>query len=161
MEEDLDLLDSRVVTKKYTGKRPVFLTVICILTFVGVGVSIIQNWVVLYSLNQVEEAYSSFGGLNDDLGDSYKWQKIYVLVNMFGALLCLAGAIIMLNLRKFGYFIYLGGQIIPLIIAFLAMSNNTFLLGGFAGFGFIWFIASMIFPVGFSIMYGLNYKYMR
>lgn len=164
MEENLDLLDNGVATTAYTGKRPAFLTVLCILTFVGVGVSIVYNWYSLYQVNQLEKAFSllgnsTFNTWGSDIDNSYKWLKISIVINLFGALLCLVSAIIMFNLRKFGYYIYIGGQIIPLVIAFFAASNNSF--GLFGGLGYIWLLALMVFPVGFIIMYGLNFKYMK
>lgn len=66
----------------------------------------------------------------------------------------------MWRLKKIGYYIYIPGQILPLIGSFMTM--NSFAGGTlFAGFGMVAIGISFIFQLAFIIMYGVNLKYMK
>ena len=97
--------------------------------------------------------------LSQTLGNSYRWTKIIYLLSIGGSVLCLIGALFMWKLRKIGYFIYIIGQLIPLTGTIL--STGSTLNGMFTNFGFFSILVSMIFPVGFIIMYGLHLKYLK
>jgi len=165
MEIERELLDENIGQKP---QRPVFLLVLCILTFTGAGLSLISAIFSVLTMGHMEESYmqmsDAMGRLGTDIGvnfeDSYKWTKISNYANLFGNALCLAGALFMFKLRKIGYYMYIPGQIIPIVGGYLAM--NSMLGGGiFAGFGMIAVAFSSLFAIAFIIMYGLNFKYMR
>ncbi len=163
---ELDLLDEELNSEERVWERPSFLTVLCILTFVGVGFSIISSVFGLFTMSMLEGVMTDLNdsiGEGDDfsqsLGNGYRWTKITYLLSIAGSILCLAGALFMWKLRKIGYFIYVVGQIIPLTGTVLSI-GSTF-NGMFANFGVASILWSMIFPVGFIIMYGLHLKYMK
>ena len=164
MNQEIDLLDKEIKSGTQLS-RPVFLTVLCILTFVGAGVGVISSIYSMSTLGQLEESMALMNntftdsGIPFDFGDSYKWLKISYVLNLFGAILCLVGALIMWNFKKIGFYFYIVGQVAPLIGGFLTM--NSMLKGSLVGFGMIAMIFSMIFPIAFIIMYGLNLKHMK
>ena len=172
MDDELDLLDNGTDTT-YKGKRPAFLQVLCILTFVGAGLGVVYSFFQLFAISAMETAMEAFGSITDadvndmleadnPLADTYRWMKLAVYAGIFGNLACLAGAIVMWGMRKVGYLVYVVGQAVPLVVGVLSMINMVGgVSGGFGAFGLIGIVIFTIFPVGFIIMYGLNYKYLR
>lgn len=119
-------------------------------------------------MGQAEEAFRQMNEVMGDVGssvgvnleDSYKWTKVSNYLNLLGNALCLGGALLMFKLKKIGYYIYIPGQVLPVVGSFLAV--NSVLGGGmFAGFGYIALIFGSLFSIAFIIMYGLNLKHMK
>lgn len=172
MEDDLDLIIDNGDKPLFDGKRPVFVTVLCILTFVGAGFGIISGIIGLFTMGAMEELTSSITDMDEafeteigmDFQNMYRWSKIAQILALVGSVLCLAGALFMWHLKKSGFFIYVLGQVLPIIGTFLTM-NSMFsgagMFGGFAGFGYIMTFLAMIFPLAFIVMYALNLKYMK
>lgn len=165
MKKEIDLLDKEISENVQPKQRPVFLTVLCILTFSGTGLIIIVSLFSIVVMGQLESVMEDFNETyieldsKTDLGNSYRWTKISYILNIVGSLLCLVGALIMWKLRKYGYYIYIVGQVLPLIGTFMVM--NSMFSGNFGEFTIFSSIFSMIFPVVFIIMYGLNLKHMK
>ena len=63
-DDDLDLLDNGT-DPTYRGTRPSFLTVLCILTFVGAGLGIIYNLFTLFWVSSTEEFLTSISDYDD------------------------------------------------------------------------------------------------
>ncbi len=117
-----------------TNQRPQFLTVLCILSYIGCGLAII-------------------GGLMS-IG------KISGIINLLAALICLYGVLQMWKLKKIGFYFYLVGEITPMIVGIVTLGFAG--IFSFAG-GFFAMIAGlmMIFPIVFIILYGLNFKHLQ
>lgn len=171
MTDELDLLDDGTDIV-YSGKRPAFLQVLCILTFVGTGLGIIYSTVSMIAISAAERLMVGLSSiapdaqsLDDSLVNVYRWAKWSIYASVLGNIACLTGALVMWRMRKVGYYIYVGGQGLPLIIGILSMISNYSNMGmpgGFLGsFGIVGFAIQAIFPIGFVVMYGLNYKYLR
>jgi hypothetical protein len=144
-----------------TKKRPKFLTVLCILSFVGIGFAIISSIINLINFQSNIETLQSLQGtsslLGEELGNTIdalvEWGRTIYLINLISAFICLAGVFMMFKLKKTGYFIYIIGEIAPAIASFA-------LMGGFGPLGPFAMIMGLIFPIAFIIMYGLNLKHM-
>lgn len=162
------------VNVESTG-RPTFLTVLCILTFVGAGIGFLAG---IYSLltvqstiNQLEQAQNSMGDLGNTFGNDFdniiksqievtkKFGFISALLNSIGSALCLLGAFWMWSLKKNGFYVYVIGQILPLIASFGLMGGMN--LGMFAGIAAVAMIIGALFPIAFIVMYALNLKHMN
>ncbi|MFT5778601.1 MAG: hypothetical protein ACI837_001557 [Crocinitomicaceae bacterium] len=169
MEEKDDILDINEFNNN-GAKRPSFITVLCILSFVGTGIGLLAG---LFSILIVSGAESSFDRLGDLYGDSsyssgmdeyYRWTKISNYLGLLGNAMCLTGALIMWNLKKVGYFIYIPGQIIPFFGAVMVYSSTSFGFGGggmFENLGMIGLVLGALFPLAFIVMYGVNLKHMK
>jgi hypothetical protein len=149
-------------------KRPTFLTVLCILSFVGCGLGLIsglKNYFdaksMLTTANLTKEVQSlpgdskvSEAAVNSAvqmLGiDPVKISNGYLMIGILNVLI-LVGVIMMWMLKKPGFFIYLVGQIACLGVMFGYIGG---LAGGLMG------IVSAIFAVAFIIMYAVNLKYL-
>jgi hypothetical protein len=123
-----------------TGARPVFLTVLCILTFIGSGWGAIGNFV-------------TEGGQYVPM-----WYKMAILACNAATG---AGAYMMWNLKKSGLMIYTAGEGLAIILPFI------FLYGVLGGSGPVAdLLASMIllmtiFPIAFIVMYWINAKHLK
>lgn len=117
-----------------TAERPVFLTVLCILTFIGSGLGLLFGLIGLFAAGAIESiaAYMPVGV------DSGIFKSILLLVLMAGSLY---GAIQMWKLKKLGFYIYSGANVILLIMSFG--------------------ILSLIFTALFIVLYYLNFKVME
>jgi hypothetical protein len=116
-----------------TTTRPGFLTALCILSYIGCGLAIIGGLVAITTLSGI--------------------------LNLVAALICLWGVIQMWKLKKMGFYIYLVGEIAPLIISIATI--------GFAGlFNFAGGLMALtvafgfIFSLLFIILYAVNLKHL-
>lgn len=163
MYDELDILDNGTEDVYQNQKRPAFLTVLCILTFVGAGLTMIYSFFMWVSLTAAERMFETFGDVTEDFGgvenESFQvfgWMKFLMLMYLLGSVLCVAGAIFMMFMRKIGFYVYIVGQIAPLVVIGLMLGSNVQNELGMVGLMF-----AAIFPIGFIVMYGLNFKYLR
>jgi hypothetical protein len=155
--------------------RPTFLTVLCILTFVGAGIGFLGAVYGLATIQstiaQLEQSRDSLSELGASFGDGFndmltsqievtkKYGLISAILNTVGNGLCLLGAYWMWSLKKNGFYVYNIGQILPLIASFGLMGGMD--LGMFAGLAVGAMIVGAMIPVAFIVMYGLNLKHMK
>jgi len=159
------------------AKRPIFLTVLCILTFVSCGLTFVTDVYGLLTAKQQQESLEKslkvmdqlqsndqmpelFGTMTDGAAKMAEWTTTAHYLSLGNVFICLAGALLMWRLRKMGYFIYIFGQILP-FISLVGMYSvvqdvpllglGTIISGVFLG----------IFAIAFIIMYGVNVKHMR
>lgn len=162
-----DALD-QFETNNQATKLPAFLKVLCILTFIGSGMGILgalMNLVLFSaSTNILRTANDLSDGLYDrmgmDIDQMVRWTTYSNYANLLGSILCLTGALLMWKLKKTGFFLYIPGNLIPLITSFIAM-EYVMGSGPFAFFGMAGIFFSAIFYIGFIVMYGVNYKHLR
>jgi hypothetical protein len=158
-------------------KRPVFLMVLCILTFVGSGIGLISGITGYFTAGntekQMEEIKSKLNemdsiGMNKEnkatqkiislsqkfsKGITKEAQQKTSLSNIFSSILCLLGALLMWGYSKKGFYVYILGTIIGIAapLVFYGVSN---FMGMFTAF----FVA--LIGIVFVILYGVNYKHL-
>lgn len=76
-----------------------------------------------------------------------KWPILFM--GILGAVLCLAGAFQMRKLQKQGYFLWMAGEILPILGTIVLLGS-----GSFKG----WAALAYLFPIGFIIMYTISKK---
>ena len=123
-------------------KRPVFLTVLCILTWVGSGLSFLSYALLAVGVGALSGMLGSFGGGIAAGGSAY----FGVTALMAG--ISVFGAIMMWKLKKTGFYVYTGANVIWAILPIVWLG------GGFAFMGLLW-------PVVFIVLYGLNLKHLK
>jgi len=161
-----------------TKKRPTFITVLGILSFIGVGWQIISG-IMTMGMGAVTSAVTSAGqsyaeglgdatqgmenvegmdqamsGLNEAVDAANKLAQnatVLGIISIVAALICLLGVIWMWKLQKKGFFVYVIGE--------LAAPVATLILVGF-GLGGFMATLGFIFPVIMIILYGINLKHM-
>jgi hypothetical protein len=161
--------------QKPTG-RPTFLTVLCILTFVGSGFGLI-NGVYQYltaekaatelAIQKKESAEQIRKSGKSDAGTRFAGRMVASVTDLsasdlrkggllaiLAAVICITGAFMMWKLRKGGYYVYILGIILGIISPFIVFgSSNLAAVLGSTMVGFIGIV--------FIILYGVNVKHMR
>ena len=169
-------LDSSI---EQTPARPTFLTVLCILTFVGSGFGVLGGIFALLGSSFLASFAPGAGG-----------SIIWAVLSLIASGLCLFGAIQMWSLKKIGYFLYLGGSLIAIVVTIInAMATSATVssmssrmneinsglgneyaarneeamnaVGSVAG-GFAWAgaIFGILITIAFVIMYSANKKHL-
>lgn len=123
-----------------TGERPTFLTVLCILSFIGAGISIVLLLMVTVL------AGAATGAVGATSGVGMMWTYILLAIAMVAV--SLIGVIKMWKLQKQGFYLYTGAAIAGIIID-VSLSGTDFN------------IVSVLITAAFIAMYGANLKHMK
>ena len=111
------------IQEKEENTRPELLKILCILTFIGSGLSLVSNLIMFMTIDIVREYFEK--GMFDFLEENMDLSALEILVSinsiyfLLQALLfalAIYGAYIMWNLRKLGFHFYVIAQIILLIL---------------------------------------------
>lgn len=153
--------------------RPTFITVLCILTFIGSGWKAVSNLISIFTYNlgntmlqieQISDAtnnqYGNNAFLNGIFNSSVEVLKItaeygreIAIMSLVLSLLSIVGAILMFNLRRSGFYFYVAAQ-----------SLLLFIVPYFTGFSLLIFtgiLFSSIPTLIFIILYAVNLKHMH
>lgn len=154
--------------------RPTFLTVLCILTFIGSGLSLLSSLMsiatskiasgsglmslVYESMNQsMQEIPEVMVKMMETMVETTtKVLENGVAIGLTNTILyavSLYGAILMFRLKKNGFYLYACAQILLLFVVPVIVGFNVFTVMGIIG--------SLIFTAAFIIMYGVNVKHMN
>jgi hypothetical protein len=149
------------------AKRPTFLTVLCILSFIAAGFAIIGYITAITLMGAatavVSAAEDTMEAASDSLGASYSEMSAamdeamsagpsmgltwaYVIIGFVCTLVGLYGVIKMWKLKKVGFYMYTGASVVSMIMGIV-----------YSGFGAM----AVVFPIAFIVMYGLNLKHME
>lgn len=133
--------------------RPKFLTILTILSFIGIAISIVMN-ILSYFTYKATASVAAVAGADaivDAVGlNAGKWATV-VLIQALLNLPILAGVLLMFKQKKLGYYIYAPFEIIQ---AALPLIMGLGLLGGLSA------IVSIVIAVVFVVLYALNLKSM-
>lgn len=150
-------------------KLPSSINVLTILTFIGSAFGIIGGiWGFISADKSVEQmekvmgdpAMQNMPGFVKDmmspealeLAKAQAANKMPILLlTLIGAVLCIYGAVQMRKLKQQGYFVYLIGEILPILCYVIFVG-----IGVFKGMALI----GLIFPVLFIILYTVNKKHL-
>lgn len=148
------------------AKRPTFLTVLCILSFVGVAFSLIGGIMGYFSYSTLASAGDMFGGMKaegaeemgeamnamaDVMGLDYGKMAMNSLVVALLNIPILIGVLMMWKQKKTGFFIYAATELIQAVVPFIIVGG---LAGGISG------VLYAIVAIVFIVLYGLNLKHM-
>lgn len=113
--------------------KPGLLKILCILTFIGAGLSGISNFIMFLTVDMIREAYEN--GIFDFLDDETMLDAMELMLSansiffIFQALLLalsVYGAYLMWNLKKIGFHFYTIAQIVLLIVPQILLSGLPF-----------------------------------
>lgn len=162
--------------------RPTLLTVLCILTFIGSGWLIVGNvWsysmasqsVKMFSSAVVRRQNDSTLQKDSVLRGGQKNRSIFgeklmgsvskvmteenirksAIGKIISGLFTLIGALLMWRLRRIGFYLYIGGIVVGLVVPFYLYGNNLLAMG-ISSF-------SSFFGLVFIALYALNIKSLR
>lgn len=134
------------------NKRPAFLTVLCILTFIGAGFSILSELFVLFLPSSFMEGMQ--GQFADMLGEgkaeemvaSFALQKTLAPYELLLSILSLAGAILMFRTKRMGFYLYTLAQVVLVV------------LPGLMG---VSVVGTAFWAILFIVLYAVNLKSMK
>jgi len=177
LDDDFTLTEDTAIVEK---KRPAFLLVLCILTFIASGFGLIMGLVNFAGFNDVESQLRNASvGANPfarevfDSLDIDRIQSIQDWANILGVIasvLCLTGALLMFKMRKIGFLPYVLGQAVAVygsyvgisimkemtsIMPVAEMGDMMTMMGG------IVMVFVVIIAIAFIIMYGVNLKHLK
>lgn len=144
-------------------KRPQFLTILCILSYIGVGFGVVGSIVGWWSMRAMSSMMDVAGGMEgmEEMGAfpgmeeamaQLKYINITTSVNIIASLICLVGVLQMWKLKKMGFYIYVVGEVVPFIV-------SAVLMGGTA-FGAMAVVMGAVVPGVFIGLYTMNLKHM-
>lgn len=133
-------------------KRPTFLTVLCILTFIGSGLSLISNlfWVLFYEpLMDVlsQNPNEMFQEVYNSLLTTSRW---LFFVDLMLCISSVFGAIFMYKLKRIGFHLYTVSNILLVLTPVFFTEDQG-----------INFLGLIFISVPFIILYGLHYKHLK
>lgn len=147
-------------------KRPTFLTVLCILTFIGSALALIsaiwgyfsvQSSAAMFdaSMQNMEgmEQTGMMGELQETMRKAVENAIPNLIIGVVCALLCLFGAIQMWKQLKMGFYIYCVGELVPPIAGFFLGA------GGMLGSASV--IFGLIIAGVWVTLYAVNLKHMK
>jgi hypothetical protein len=147
----------QTTTTAVTAKRPTFLTVLCILSFVAAGISIVASVLGFVGMQAAEgmmgsveasmENMSTLPGM-EEAAALWQYAKLLLIVGVGCTVLALVGVIMMWKLKKTGFYLYTAAQLIGIIVPVV--------LVGMVGMSWL----GLVFSIAFIVMYGLNLKHM-
>lgn len=134
-----------------SGKRPPGLTMLCILTFIGSGVSVISSIFVIlaYDLIPLAAAQSPVPNIEEMIELVLIAGRNFFMVMGLLYALSLLGAIYMWKLSKKGFHVYTSAQLLMLIVPLLMIK------------GYQTPFATVLLTASFVLAYGLNLRVMR
>lgn len=156
--ENENVLDAN---ENVSGERPTFLTVLCVLTFIGSGLGVLGGILGLVGS-------SALASLAPAAGAGIIW----ALLGLASSALCLTGAIQMWGLKKMGFTLYLAGSGLAILVAIINGATASSSVGQLKGMGasevagaantMIWttIIFSILITVAFVLMYNANKKHL-
>ncbi len=145
-------------------KRPQFLTVLCILTFIGSGLSFIGALWGYFSIKASEKflhnitssddhAHGMISGMQETMMKAVENAVPNMVIGIVCALICLYGAILMWKLKRNGFFIYTVGEITPAISAFFLGGDG--LIGGTGA------VLGLLLAIVWIVLYAINFKHLK
>lgn len=157
-------------------KRPTFLTVLCILTFIGSGWGILSELFSLITAGMVNQSVQmeQYTQAMDQLADSgvsssfisgllsssqeviqasMMYRTQIAVCGLILSVISLIGALLMFRLKRIGFYFYTAAQVLMLGI--------TPIFIGFSLITITSLIFSAIFALLFIILYAVNLKYMK
>jgi len=126
-----------------TSQRPAFLAVLCVLTWIFRGISLLFIIIGLIAASVLGAWISKLG--IGGIGTGVLWSIIFLILNVA----VFYGAIMMWKMKKMGFYIYLGAIV---ILFFLPLF--------YGAFGFVWW-RFLIFTALFPVLYALNLKHLK
>lgn len=159
-------------TVNVNSKRPVFLTIVCIISFVGLGITMFKS-LFAFALGQLSSSVYSLAqnGMEEALNQmrisdptalplvENIFEAVLKLINVFPALfgitfvlsgVALAGVILMWNLRKSGFYMFCAAKAIMVFIPMMLIGVNFISV--------IISATSFMVTVIFITLYALNLK---
>lgn len=147
MSDNGDFLDQFEVEKEHD--RSLFLSGLCVLTWVGSWFTILYYGLHIIKINDIEASIYHFE----------EWEIEYYLmkVSVIAPVISTVGAIFMWRMRRFGLFIYIAGQVAQSAFGLYVYTQVKPIENPES----YYFIGYFIAQLGFIPLYAINWKTMK
>lgn len=171
-----DTLDN-MPNETITPHRSQFLTVLCVLSFICIGFTILSN---IYSAvkntpENMQKSIEQVRAVSPEMADQMEnnmiamqnntYMKISPYLSIVFVLISLMSVIMMWNLNKNGFYIYSIAELLPYIGFFFMDSKSITIPGLPANYGsilmMVGFVLMLLFDILFVVLYQRNLKYMK
>jgi hypothetical protein len=159
-------------------KRPQFLTVLCILSFIMCGFTFVSGvyGIIANTPEKMQENIEKMREVSPEFADQMEQQVIAMQESTYGqiapylnfvyVLLSILGVLMMWKLNKKGFYFYLGGELLPYVAMIAGGKQAMAMMGGMGGgmmqgAVMVMLVLMFIFDVAFIVMYGVNLKHMK
>lgn len=159
------------------NKRPQFLNILCILSFIWCGLVLLGTLYGMYQMQPevMQNQIDALRTVNPEMAEQMEDQMIEFQENVYMQisqylgflylLLSFLGILMMYKLKKKGFYFYLAGELLPytgLLFTGKGMSLSLKMGGeSMNTIAIIVMVMSLVIDFGFMIMYGLNLKHMK
>ena len=159
--------DTEKLSEFQPKSLPGALNVLTILTFIGCALGAIFTfatpWLMKFTLGMMNKAAESGTDMTaKQVADFEAQRKVIeltqsnmiplILIGAAGIILCFIGAIMMRKLKKDGFWIYVSGQLLPII--------GTLAIMGTAQFTGVTSYLMFLIPIVFIVLYSMQRKYL-
>jgi hypothetical protein len=157
--------------------RPQFLKVLCILTWIACGLTFVSTVMGMFgpSAEKQQQQIEQMREMNPEMADqmevainadSGSQKMISSLLSIIAVVLSAYGAMMMWQLKKTGFYVYLLGELIPYITLFMVGAQAMSAVGAMAGMAAsammgIVIAIMLVLDLIFIIMYAVNLKHMK
>ena len=136
--------DSSIGGSELNNQRPGMLKILCRLTYIGSGIGVLASLLMTFMAHALSQWVQLIPGLSSLVGGGVA----YSIVSLLLSAATLYAAIQMWNLKKLGFFIYIGAQVVAILLPIVWLG---------AEFGWM----SVLITGTFITLYGLNLKHME
>lgn len=167
-----------IETADQQPQRPEFLKVLCILSFIGIGIMLLMSLAGLPKLFQspemrmaeMEKMEQISPGFMDKMAPllndpNYTAKAVSKFaIDLLLQVLSLIGVIQMWKLRKKGFYLYMAGELLPYLSGFIFASQSMAVFNALpstiASLAYVVIAIVVLIDLAFIFMYSRNLKYM-
>ncbi len=140
--------DALNLEQKDMKKLPQMLNVLTILTYIGCGLGLLLILLGFLGVGLLSSLTPKSAEGAEITSTVSKYATISLVLSLVGIALCFFGAMKMRNLLKVGFYIYVAGQLVPMIFTFATAGVS---------FG----VMAVIVPLVFIVLYATQLKYLK
>ena len=140
--------DALNLEDKDMKKLPQMLNVLTILTYIGCGLGLLGILLGFLGVGLLSSLGSSSAQGAEIASTVSKYATISLVLSLVGIALCFFGAMKMRNLQKVGFYLYVAGQLVPIIFTFATAGVSFGVMG-------------VIIPLVFIILYATQLKFLK
>jgi len=160
------------------SKRPQFLTVLCVISFVWCGIAFLLGiyGIIANTPEKMQESIENMRKFSPSGAQEMEEQaieqqsstmgKIQPYLNIAFLLVSFLGVLQMFNRKRMGFYIYAAAELIPYIFIIIGGKQAMAMMGSMGGAtsqaaAMVMMILMVIFDLAFVVMYGVNLKHMN
>lgn len=140
--------DALNLEEKDMKKLPQMLNVLTILTYIGCGLGVLFILFAFLGVGFLSSLAPKSSEGSAIASTVTNYATLSLVASLVGIALCFFGAMKMRNLLKVGFFIYVAGQLIPIIFTFATVGVT---------FG----ITAVVIPLVFIVLYAMQLKFLK